>query len=48
MEIGGRTTRVLVEQTAAVDPALLGASMGNIGFDELRHLDAAPRLVLDL
>jgi len=48
VEIGGRTTRVLVEQTAAVDPARLGASLGNITFDELRHVDAALRLVLGL
>jgi len=48
VEIGGRTTRVLAEQTAAVDPARLGASLGNLTFDELRHVDAALRLVLDL
>lgn len=48
VEIGGRTTRVLAEQTAAVDPARLGASFGNLTLDELRHVDAALRLVLDL
>jgi len=48
VEIGGRTTRVLAEQTAAIDPARLGASLGNLTFDELRHVDAALRLVLDL
>jgi len=48
VEIGGRTTLVLAEQTAAVDPARLGASLGNLTFDELRHVDAALRLVLDL
>lgn len=47
VEIGGRTTRVLAEQTAAVDPARLGASFGNLTLDELRHVDAALRLVLD-
>jgi len=44
VEIDGRTTHVLVEQTAAVDPvdpARLGTSLGNITFDELRHVDAA-------
>ncbi|MGH9076400.1 MAG: type II toxin-antitoxin system PemK/MazF family toxin [Acidimicrobiales bacterium] len=46
--IRGRTTRVLAEQTAAVDPARLGASLGNLTFEELRQLDAALRLVLDL
>jgi mRNA interferase MazF len=48
VEIGGRTTRVLAEQTAAVDPTRLGESFGNLTFDELRHVDAALRLVLDL
>jgi mRNA interferase MazF len=38
VEIGGRTTRVLAEQTAAVDPARLGASQGHLTFDELRLL----------
>ena len=48
VEIGARMTRVLAEQAAAVDPARLGASFGNLTFDELRHVDAALRLVLDL
>ncbi|MGH9127402.1 MAG: type II toxin-antitoxin system PemK/MazF family toxin [Acidimicrobiales bacterium] len=48
IEVGGQTTRVLVEQTAAVDPNRLGASLGHLSFDDLRHVDAALRLVLDL
>jgi mRNA interferase MazF len=48
IEIDGRTTRVLVEQTAAVDPARLGDSAGRLSFDDLRRVDAALRLVLDL
>ena len=48
VEIAGTTTRVLAEQTAAVDPARLGANVGNLTFDELRHVDAALRLVLAL
>jgi mRNA interferase MazF len=48
IEIGGRTTRVLVEQTAAVDPSRLGDSLGHLGFDELRRVEAALRLVLEL
>ena len=52
VEIGGRTTRVLAEQTAAVDPARLAArlgdSLGHLTFEELRHVEAALRLVLDL
>jgi mRNA interferase MazF len=41
-------TRVLAEQTAAVDPVRLGASIGHLGFNELRNVEAALRLVLDL
>ena len=48
VEIDGRLTRVLAEQTAAVDPARLGASLGNLTFDELRRVEAALRLVLSL
>lgn len=48
VEIGGRTTRVLAEQTAAVDPARLGDSFGPLPFEELRRVEAALRLVLDL
>ena len=48
VEINGRTTRVLAEQTAAVDPGRLGDSLGHLTFDELRQVEAALRLVLDL
>jgi mRNA interferase MazF len=48
VEIDGRSTRVLSEQTAAVDPTRLGKSAGQLTFDELRRVDAALRLVLDL
>jgi mRNA interferase MazF len=48
VEVDGRTTRVLVEQTTAVDPTRLGANVGHLTFDELRHVDAALRLVLNL
>ena len=41
-------TRVLVEQTVAVDPTRLGEQVGHLGFDELRQVDAALRIVLDL
>jgi mRNA interferase MazF len=44
----GTTTRVLVEQTAAVDPARLGEQVGHLGFAELRQVEAALRIVLDL
>jgi mRNA interferase MazF len=48
VEIKGRTTRVLVEQTTAVDPGRLGENVGHLTFDELRRVEAALRLVLDL
>jgi len=48
VEIGGVTTRVLAEQTAAVDPTRLGESVGFLSFDELRRVDAALRIVLEL
>jgi mRNA interferase MazF len=48
VEIAGRITRVLAEQTAAVDPSRLGKSVGYLSHDEMRRLDAALRIVLDL
>ncbi|MBB5166853.1 type II toxin-antitoxin system PemK/MazF family toxin [Mycobacterium sp. AZCC_0083] len=48
VEIAGQITRVLVEQTAAVDSNRLGDPSGELTFDELRRVDAALRLVLDL
>lgn len=48
VEILQRTTRVLAEQTAAIDPTRLGDSAGQLTFDELRQVEAALRLVLDL
>jgi mRNA interferase MazF len=48
VEIDGRITRVLAEQTAAVDPGRLGNSMGYLSLEEMRRVDAALRIVLDL
>jgi len=48
VEIGGRMTRVLAEQTAAVDPGRLGDRAGHLSFDEQRRIDAALRLVMSL
>jgi mRNA interferase MazF len=48
VEIAGRITRVLAEQTAAVDPSRLGQSVGYLSFDEMRRVDAALRIVIDL
>ena len=44
----GITTRVLAEQAAAVDPTRLGDYVGHLSFDELRQVDAALRLVLEV
>lgn len=48
IEVGGVKTRVLAEQTAAVDPGRLGKSVGLLSLDELRRVDAALRVVLEL
>ena len=48
VEIGGHLTRVLAEQTAAVDPGRLGNSVGYLSLEEMRRVDAALRIVLDL
>ncbi|ETW26774.1 hypothetical protein MGAST_11430 [Mycobacterium gastri 'Wayne'] len=39
---------MLAEQAAAVDPGRLGNSVGFLSFDEMRRVDAALRIVLDL
>jgi mRNA interferase MazF len=46
--LDGMPTRVLVEQTVAVDPTRLGEQVGYLGFDEVRQVDAALRIVLEL
>ena len=48
IEIGGTTTRVLVEQTTAVSLDRLGDSAGRLTATELRDLDSALALVLGL
>lgn len=48
VSIEGRPTRVLAEQTSAVDSQRLGEPAGHLSFDELRRVDAALRLVLGL
>ncbi|MGY4642231.1 type II toxin-antitoxin system PemK/MazF family toxin [Cellulomonas sp. URHB0016] len=48
VQVDGERTLVLVEQTSAVDPSRLGDRVGNLRFDELRAVDAALRLVLDI
>jgi mRNA interferase MazF len=44
----GQETRVLVEQTTVVDPQRLGRSAGRLDANELRSVDEALMLVLDL
>lgn len=44
----GRETRVLVEQTAAVDPNRLGELVGHLTREELDQVDRSLRLVLAL
>ena len=46
--IDGRETRVLVEQTTVVDPQRLGRSAGRLEARELRAVDKALIIVLDL
>ena len=41
-------TRVLVEQTTVVDPQRLGRSAGRLDAHELRAVDEALALILDL
>ena len=48
IELLGRETLVLVEQTAAVDPARLGPRVGRLSHRELVDVDDALRLVLQL
>ncbi|HEX5583202.1 MAG TPA: type II toxin-antitoxin system PemK/MazF family toxin [Gaiella sp.] len=48
IDLEGAPTRVLVEQTTAVAPQRLGASVGRLAASELHDLDAALSLVLGL
>jgi mRNA interferase MazF len=48
IEVAGQPTRVLAEQTVAIDPTRLGDSLGHLTSDELRRVDAALRIVLAL
>lgn len=48
VEIDGMNTRVLAEQTAAVDAGRLGKSVGFLSVDEMRRVDSALRIVLNL
>lgn len=48
IELMGRTTRVLVEQTTVVTHDRLGEGVGRLNAAELRDVDAALALVLGL
>jgi mRNA interferase MazF len=48
IEIGDKSTKVLVEQTAAVDPERLGPVVGHLSARELSEVDSALRVVLGL
>ncbi|ORB16280.1 type II toxin-antitoxin system PemK/MazF family toxin [Mycobacterium noviomagense] len=46
--LDGRLTRVRADQAATVDPSRLGKSVGYLSLEEMRRIDAALRIVLDL
>ena len=48
VEVSGKTTRVLVEQTAAIDPERLGHLIGHLSHQEISAVDEALRIVLHL
>lgn len=48
INIGGRSTLVLTEQTVAVDPQRLGPVVGHVSATEQTAIDVALRVVLGL
>jgi mRNA interferase MazF len=48
IEVDDETTRVMCEMVGAVDARSLGRQVGHLTFDEMRSLDEALQLVLDL
>lgn len=46
--MAGATTRVLVEQTAAVDPERLGERVGHLTHAQMSEVDASLRVVLGM
>ena len=48
IELNGQSTRVLVEQTVAVDPQRLGDLASRLALHELNEVDDALRVVLGL
>jgi mRNA interferase MazF len=48
VEVVGKTTLVLTEQTMVVNPERLGPCVGRLTFEELRAVDGALIVVLGL
>jgi mRNA interferase MazF len=48
IELNGRPTRVLVEQTVAVDPSRLGDLVARLPLHDMSELDNALRVILGL
>jgi mRNA interferase MazF len=48
VELNGKTTRVLLDQTTAVDPQRLGEFAGRLSPKELDEVDTALRIVFGL
>lgn len=48
VEIQGERTKVMVEQTVAIDPQRLARHVGRLTNEELRDVDAALRVVFGL
>jgi mRNA interferase MazF len=48
IEVDGKSTLVLVEQIAAVDPERLGQLVGHVSRQEMTDIDDAIRIVLHL
>ena len=48
VEVRDEPTRVMCEMVGAVDPRALGEHVGQLTFDEMRSIDDALQLVLDL
>lgn len=48
VQIDGKTTYVLAEQTAAVQPRRLGRIVGHLSHSEMTAVDAALRTVLGI
>lgn len=48
VEVGHESARVMCEMVGAVDARMLGEQVGHLTFDEIRSVDDALQLVLDL